>query len=87
MATAVVMETLFLRSYMQYSTELQKLIVGYIINPMRCWLCYGKQLQSHLVPRASPLLHGEGRVWLTEYIIQLLSRYTGCCIVKRTGLF
>jgi len=53
---------------MQYSTELQKLMVGYTINPMRCWLCYGK-LQSHLVPKASPFLHGngEGRVWSTEY--------------------
>ena len=43
---------------MQYSTELQKLMVHFNQSneALLVWLCYGK-LQSHLVPRASTLLH------------------------------
>jgi len=53
MATAVEWNSLFPRSYMQYSTELQKLIVTFNQSNEVLFvrLCYSK-LQSHLVPQS-----------------------------------
>ena len=68
MATAVEWNSLFPRSYMQYSTELQKLMVTfnqsnevllYVSAMANCSL-----IKSH---KASTLPHGEGRAWSTEY--------------------
>jgi len=68
MATAIEWNSLFLRSYMQYSTELQKLMVTFNQSNEMLFvrLCYSK-LQSHLVPQASALPHREGRAWSTVY--------------------
>ena len=53
MATAVEWNSLFPRSYMQYSTELQKLMVTFNQSNevLFVCLCYSK-LQSHLVPQS-----------------------------------